>query len=95
MTSWQQRVCGASVAVAVGFLALALACSGEEYGQVGAENEQVGKVGQPCFPGDFCDNGLTCIATAIPSEAASLGTDGGKCFDLAEAGHDGGAEDGE
>jgi len=68
--------------VAAALLVLPIACSG------GPRNEEVGKLNQRCFPGDpaFCDPGLTCVATAVPSDAQSMGTDGGYCFDLSGGG---------
>ena len=80
MNPWLRRVFGASAIVAAGLLAVPAACTGPP------RDEQVGQVGQPCFPGDLCDLGLTCIAKAIPSDAGSLGTDGGQCFDLRKGG---------
>jgi hypothetical protein len=88
MTSWFLRTCGASAVFAAGLLTVPAACSGPP------TDEEVGKVGQACFPGDYCDPGLTCIARAIPSDAQSLGTDGGQCWDLAaDAASDAGAPD--
>ena len=90
MTSWLRRAFGASAIAAAALLAVPAACTGAP------TDEAVGKVGQSCFPGDFCDPGLTCVAKAIPSDAGSLGTDGGQCFCLSEscaprvAAHDGG-----
>jgi len=89
MSSWVRRAAGASAVVAAALLAVPVACSApgdvcDPMTGVCARNEMVGKVGQECFPGDFCDPGLTCLPRAIPSDGASLGTDGGECFCLSE-----------
>jgi hypothetical protein len=82
MASWF-RLAGASAVLAGVLLGVLASCGSPPY--TTADEEQVGKVGQPCFPGDTCDPGLTCVAEAIPTDAASLGTDGGQCWDLDEA----------
>jgi|HubBroStandDraft_6_1064221.scaffolds.fasta_scaffold1601985_1 hypothetical protein len=85
MSSWLCRVFGAVVLFAVGLVGLPFACG------VTPPNEEVGKYRQPCFPGDYCDEGLTCVATSLDTDSASIGTDGGQC-ELIEQDPDSGAE---
>jgi hypothetical protein len=76
MASWQLRVCGACALVAPWLLLVPVASCGTEV------EDEAGKAGQPCFPGDTCNPGLTCVATAIEADGANMGTDGGQCFCL-------------
>lgn len=76
MTSWR-RWFALSFALAAPLFGVLAACGS-------TPTDQVGKPGQPCFPGDTCDPGLTCIAESISTDGASLGTDGGQCWDLSE-----------
>jgi hypothetical protein len=80
MSWWLRRVLGAVVLFAVGLVGVPLACG------VTPPDEEVGKYRQRCFPGDYCDEGLTCVATSLDTDSASLGTDGGQCELLDEAG---------
>jgi hypothetical protein len=89
MSPWLWRVFGATAIIAAAVLAVPVACGGpaevcDPNSGACSRDEQVGKVGQACFPGDLCDPGLTCVARAIASDAGSLGTDGGQCFCLSD-----------
>ena len=65
--------------IATPVVALAFACGGSEASPEAAE---FGKLYQPCFHGDRCDPGLTCLPRAVEADGANLGTDGGQCVCL-------------